>query len=185
MSVVALGAMCEIEDLSAPRRSSILDGQGYTRYSIPSEINAPKSSRKWYMLLHQKSSYTVVPNDVVFAEQREAFESGKTHFYVEEFADLTDGRRVILRDDRGWSSWPVNSPNSQWKTAIGRELTKMTILVLDPNDNENWMEWVIERLHFLGIAVDPISVHAAPFQVEFGPRVRNELRQYSSRLRQT
>ena len=84
---------------------------------------------------------------------------------------------MILKDDRGWSHWPVHFPYSQWKVADGRELTKEAIMILDPGDDEVWMEWVVERLRFLGIDVDPASVHAAPFQVEFGPRVQHELRQ--------
>ena len=114
------------------------------------------------------------------AQQRKALESGELSFYAEEFADLSDGRRVILKDDRGWSLWPFRYPDSSWKFASGRQLTKEAILVLDPDDNERWMEWGVERLRFLGIDVDPASVHAAPFRVEFGPRVRHELRQRKS-----
>ena len=180
LSVVVLGAICEIEDLSAPPRQPTLDGQGYTSQGISNEMVTSQHSRKWDKFLRHRDIYTTVPSEVILKERRAALESGESYFYVEEFADMADGRRVILRDDRGWSFWPVNSSDSQWKTAIGRELAKETILILDPDDNEHWMEWVIERLRLLGIEVDPISVHAAPFHVEFGPRVQNELRQLAS-----
>ena len=114
------------------------------------------------------------------AERRKKLESGELSLYAEEFADLSDGRCVILKDDRGWSLRPnryPRYPDSSWKFASGRKLAKEAILVLDPDDNERWMEWVVGRLRFLGIDVDPASVHAAPFKVEFGPRVRYELRQ--------
>ena len=117
---------------------------------------------------------------VEIAERQRMLESGRPQFYAEEFADLSDGRRVILKDDRGWSHWPVNSPDSSWKVATGHELTIEAIVMLDPGDDELWMEWVVERLHFFGVVVDPVSVRAAPFQIEFGPRVRHELRQRKS-----
>ena len=114
---------------------------------------------------------------MMLVSRRKTLESGRLRLYAEEFADLSDDRRVILRDDRGWGLRPIDFRNSSWKFASGRELAKQAILVLDPDDNERWIEWVVERLRFLGIDVDPVSVHAAPFQVEFGPRVRHELRQ--------
>ncbi len=98
-------------------------------------------------------------------------------------ADLSDGRRVLLKDDRGWSSWPLGwpqiRPGGSWKVPGGRALTKEAILILDPDDNESWMDWVVGRLRFLGLDVDPASVHAAPFHVEFGPRVLHELQEQS------
>lgn len=179
-SVIALGAVCEIEDLNAPPRQPTLDGRGYIFNATSNEMNTSRNSGKWRRFLRNWGFYTTTSNELILKERQEALESGRPYFYVEEFADLDDGRRVILRDDRGWSFWPVNALDSQWKTAIGRELTKEAILILDPDDNEFWMKWVIERLWFLGIEVDPVSVHAAPFQIEFGPRVQNELRQHAS-----
>lgn len=164
LDVVALGAVVEIEDLTAlPRRP-----MAYGSYS--SAVRHPKSP------VARRPRWSPPP-DGLLAERQKMLESGRPQFYAEEFADLSDGRRVILKDDRGWSHWPVNFPYSQWKVADGRDLTKEAILMLDPGDDEVWMEWVVERLRFLGIDVDPASVHAAPFQVEFGPRVRHELRQ--------
>jgi len=36
-------------------------------------------------------------------------------------------------------------------------------------------DWVVDRLRTLGIEVDPASVVTAPYQVEFGSRVFEEL----------
>ena len=107
-------------------------------------------------------------------------ESGQPQFHAEEFADLSDGRRVILKYDGYWSDWPMNFPNSSWKVATGHELTIEAIAMLSPGDDEHWMEWVVKRLRLFDIDVDPVSVRAAPFHVEFGPRVRHELRQRKS-----
>ena len=123
------------------------------------------------------------PPEMMMAERRKTLESGELSLYAEEFADLSDGRRVILKDDRGWSlqrNRYLRYPDSSWKFANGRKLAEEAILVLDPDDNERWIEWVVGRLRFLGIDVHPASVHAAPFKVEFGPRVRHELRQRKS-----
>ena len=105
------------------------------------------------------------------------FESGMRELYAEEFVDLSDGRRVVLKDDRRWDFWPVPRPVSSWRLANGRELTRQTIMMLDPRHNDEWEDWVVERLRTLDVDIDPASVHAAPFRVEFGPRVQHELRQ--------
>lgn len=132
-------------------------------------------------------SRTTVPDrerrvvlDVVALGAIIEIEEGRPQFHAEEFADLSDGRRVMLKDDRGWSDWPVNSPDSSWKMATGHELTIEAIAMLNPDDDELWMEWVVERLRLFDIDVDPVSVRAAPFHVEFGPRVQHELRQRKS-----
>jgi len=179
-SVVGLGAICEIEDLTAAPREPTLDGWGYVSDSAPSKMTFSQYLRKWCKFLTRTGFYTTAPRKLILEQRRKALESGQAYFYLEEFADLDDGRRVILRDDRGWSFWPVTPPNSQWKTVTGRELVKEAILILEPDDDEDWIVWIIERLHFLGIEVDSASVHAAPFQVEFGPRVQNELRRLAS-----
>lgn len=183
LNVAALGAVCEMEDLTAPPRHPKLDAIGYVHQSTPAELDAARADRR-AMQSDSGFAFGIVAPEVALAERRKMLESGRSHFYLEEFADLSDGRRVLLRDDRGWSGWPANPPDSPWKVTNGRELTKAVILVLDPDDhefwNEYWMKWVIERLCFLGIEVDPVSVHVAPFRVEFGPRVQHQLRQRKS-----
>ena len=115
--------------------------------------------------------------DVVALGAIVEIEEERDQFHAEEFADLSDGRRVILKDDRGWSDWPENSPDSSWKVSTGHELTIEAIAMLSSGDDEHWMEWVVERLRLFDAEVDPVSVRAAPFHVEFGPRVQHELRQ--------
>ncbi len=167
--VIALGATVEIEDLTGPPRWPVLYGGYCVRRPASEELGTPRP-------LPRRGPET----EGLEAERQRMLESGKPQFYAEEFADLSDGRRVILKDDRGWSHWPINSPDSNWKVATGHELTIEAIVMLDPGDDDLWMEWVIERLRFFGVAVDPVSVRAAPFHVEFGPRVQHELRQRKS-----
>ena len=169
LDVVALGAIVEIEDLTGPPRWPVLYGGYCVRRPAPEELGTPRP-------LPRRGPET----EGLEAERQRMLEAGKPQFYAEEFADLSDGRRVILKDDRGWSHWPMNSPDSNWKVATGHEFTIEAIVMLDPGDDELWMEWVVERLGFFGVDVDPVSVRAAPFRVEFGPRVRHELRQRKS-----
>ena len=80
------------------------------------------------------------------AERWSMFESGMRELHAEEFADLSDGRRVVLKDDRRWDFWPVPRPVSSWRLANGRELTRQTIMMLDPRHNDEWEDWVVECL---------------------------------------
>ena len=209
LDVVALGAIVESEDLTAPPRQPKLSEIGYVlsltteeldaylqaRDRVfaedyiyppdPPELDAASAAKLMGELedLGLKKVFCQASPEMMMAERRKTLESGELSLYAEEFADLSDGRRVILKDDRGWSLRPnryPRYPDSSWKFTSGRLLAKEAILVLDPDDNERWIEWVVERLRFLGIDVDPASVHAAPFKVEFGPRVRRELRQRKS-----
>ncbi len=95
-----------------------------------------------------------------------------------EFVDLSDGCRIGLRDGRGWGAdWALNTSTSQWAIANGRNQANSAILILDPDDDDDWERWIIEELHKADIEVDPASVHAAPYRVEFGPRLQDMLRQ--------
>ena len=170
LRAVALGAVCELEDLTGPPRQSTYGTGGLE--PIP-PIRIQDSARA----LRRRQFYTTAPSEMLRAQRKNWLDSGTLQFYLEEFADLSDGQRVILKDDRGWSGSYRNSGDSPWKHITGRELTTQAILVLEPDDNVLWMEWVIEELLLSGIDVDPASVHAAPFHVEFGPRVQRELRQ--------
>ena len=170
LSVVALGAICELEDLTGPPRLPTCDAAVLDPIPHSTVQDSTRAIR------HQQF-FTTVPSKMMQAQRKEWLESGTLAFYLEEFADLSNGQRVILKDDRGWNGSYRESRDGPWKLITGRELTKQTILVLDPDDEVLWMEDVIEELRLCGINVDPASVHAAPFRVEFGPRLQSELRQ--------
>ena len=197
VDVVALGAIVESEDLTAPPRQPTLDEGGYVRPWTPEELDAYLRARdrvfaedyvyppdrrtgiikfgsvRKLAKLGFKSGFCVGPPETMMAGRRKTLESGSLSLYAEEFADLSDGQRVILKDDRGWS-------DRSDRLAIGCDLTLQAIRILDPDGKEFWMKWVVERLRFLGIDVDPVSVQAAPFKVEFGPRIQRELWQRES-----
>ena len=156
VEVVALGAVLELADPVG--RGAAIDELGIS-------------------LQPRDGGYGPVPSEVLLAQRRRMAHTGRSHLYAVEFADLSDGRRIILRDDRGWCHWPPNTPASRWRIANGREIAKMAILILDPDDNDDWEQWVIEQLSSAGVNIDPASVHAAPYRVEFGTRIQHELRQ--------
>lgn len=124
------------------------------------------------------------------------------HFSLSEFADLSDGRRVILKKDRsfGGSSHIVRfagetghelegscDPGSSaehsvgissidpWRYTTRASLTQSVLAAVEPDDDQEWFEWVVERLRSLDIEVDPASVCTAPYQVEFGDSLLQKL----------
>lgn len=166
-----------MEDPSAPPRVPILDGRDDDISSAEAEEDATKSDSMSRSSRRRGFVGQVAPSNMRVSNFEESSEFELSSFYAIEFADLSDGRRVVLRDDRGWFSWPVNSRNSEYRRACGRELAKYAISCLDPDDNEEWAVWVVNRLHALGIEVDPTTVHSAHFLVEFGPLAQRELRE--------
>lgn len=97
----------------------------------------------------------------------------RIEFQVSEFADIADGRRIMLRDDRGWNA---TLTHDWWQRATREYLAEETKKVFARGEHED----IRDRLESLGIAVDPESLPSAPYVVEFGPFVlarlqRNEL----------
>ena len=100
---------------------------------------------------------------------------------IVEFADLSDGRRVTVRSDRGWT-WGWNHSFGPWAGKTRASFTEQVRGYFEAEAEECCpitVEWVVERLQRLhGVEVDPASVDAAlqlPLEVEFGPRLREQL----------
>jgi len=161
VQVLAIGAVIE------------LDGRG-RRESDVVELRADMQPRD--------GGYGPIPAKMLRNRRDRLAEASIPHLHAVEFAELSDGRRVVLRDDRGWCHWPPNTATSRWRIANGREIVKMAILILDPDDNDDWERWVAEQLRMAGIDVDAASVHAAPYRVELGPRLQHELRQLADNV---
>ena len=176
LSVVALGAVCEV------RKDDV------TAY-------ADQLVHEFPVVGAQPSPYHP---DLPIREDPDGSKPMARSFCLTEFADLSDGRRVILRDDGGFSGAPMAvdwDPDTgevrdaswqpgtkfesligdQWRFTTGQSLTGDVIATLDPDGRQEWYDWVVDRLRTLGIEVDPGSVVTAPYQVEFGSRVLEEL----------
>ena len=176
LRVVALGAICEVAEDNSVR---------YADQPVPPlPVDGPRPMR------HHP--------ELPIAEEPEGSKPFALHFSLTEFADLSDGRRVILSDNRGYgstthavdwdpetgevrdASWYEGSElealvNDPWRFTTRNKLTQSVIGALNPDDDQEWYRWVVERLGSQGFKVDPASVEVAPYRVEFGNRVLDEL----------
>ena len=104
----------------------------------------------------------------------------RTAFSAIEFAELSDGRRVDVRSDRGFSmSWKHSPGPFHNQTAESFEDETRRWFMEYEEDEPTPPEWIVERFQRLyGIEIDPASVQAArrvPLRVEFGPRLLEQL----------
>ena len=117
-------------------------------------------------------------------------------FSLVEFSEISDGRRLTLRSDRGWGSsrprvacvladtdergpGPPTVPfdlSDPWQFETRQTLTESVLACVGPDDDEQWYEWVVARLGELDVVVGAASVRAAPYRVEFGPLLDSKLR---------
>jgi len=118
-------------------------------------------------------------------------------FQIVESAELDDGQRVMLSSDRGWSDGKIQIAYPEfedatrrlprkvilpfdytdpWVTTTRAGLTETLLGVLEPDGDESWYQRLAERLAENGINVDIADVESAPYRIEFGPILENELR---------
>ncbi len=92
-----------------------------------------------------------------------------------EFAVLSDTRRYVLRNDRGFSRGCTGWKNP-WLGQTSEVFAADIRNIFDDYelDRPTTPEWIVERLQRVyGINVDPVSIEAAlraPLLIEFGPR---------------
>ena len=170
LSVVAIGAVCEIGEREIVARSAAQEKESY-------EKNQHQQSTEDVKPHGRKDFYTLTSNGMHQKQRVAKHESEILHFCLQEFADLSNGERVVLRDDRGWTEWAQGHSRSRWKLITGQELTRLVLTVLEPDDYDEWMVWICERLNELGIPTDQATIRAVPFLVEFGPRVQRDLKE--------
>ncbi len=192
-SVTTLGVTCELSDLDAEVGSGRLKLTGEDHLSLTEQDHVAPTDRE--AVNQDQAIHTGFDCDgarsALFAYTAEAplverwrrrrmarMTRRGTQFNIAftEFADLSDSRRYVLRNDRGFSR---SSP--RW----GNPWLRQTPEVLAANirhyfseyekDRPTAPEWVVERLRRVyGINVDPVSVEAAlraPLFIEFGPRL--------------
>gem|GEM_PF-3836668 len=99
---------------------------------------------------------------------------------VMEFADLSDGQRVVLRNDRGYG-WNWGNSPGPWPGVTRQSLAEdiRYYLAQLEEDRPTSPEWVVEFVACLyEIEIDLASVQAAlraPYHVEFGPHLSHQL----------
>ena len=96
-------------------------------------------------------------------------------FNLSEFAELDDGRRLTIREDRGFGG--RSSDGDYWRHVTRARLTFETLSAVGPDEGDQHPphEWIVERLRDLGCPVDPASVETAPYRVDFTDRVLERL----------
>lgn len=103
------------------------------------------------------------------------------NFRVEEFATLSDGRRLTLTDDRGWSiSGPGSTADDLWAYQTVESVETDVRNVLLPDDAEQtgdehpWV-WLAERLRAQGVEATPERLRRLPYNVILSERLRARL----------
>jgi hypothetical protein len=114
--------------------------------------------------------------DYVTADEHPGIDPRSLSFRIEQFATLSDGRRLTVASDRGWSSWGSGgmSAEEQWTHTIVEEVVTTVRFVAMPDDEAPW-ELLAERLHALGIASTPEALEKLPYAVELSSRLRARL----------
>ena len=94
-------------------------------------------------------------------------------FDVHEFAELTDGRRLTLHEERGFTT------SGQWRhlTLENLERDVRTTLLPDDDDtqDEHPWEWLVALLHARGVEATAEELRLLPYGVEFSERLRARL----------
>ena len=99
---------------------------------------------------------------------------GGIHFRVEEFAVLSDGRRIRLHAERGFT---LSGGVDPWEFLTLANLeadVRTTVLPDDAEDTgeDHPWEWLCELLRVQGIDASAEQLRAVPYVVEFSDRLR-------------
>ena len=92
---------------------------------------------------------------------------------MHEFADLADGRRLTLHEERGFTT------SGQWRSLTLENLERdvRTTVLPDDDDTEDehpW-EWLATLLHARGVEATAQALRLLPYDVEFSERLRARL----------
>jgi hypothetical protein len=100
-------------------------------------------------------------------------------FVVHEFAELADGRRLTLQEERGFTGVTMASrgpaPSDQWRYLtlenIERDV-RTAVLPDDDSQDEHPWEWLAGLLHVHGIEATAEELRLLPYEVVFSERLR-------------
>jgi hypothetical protein len=97
-------------------------------------------------------------------------------FDVHEFAYLADGRRLTLRDDRGFTtSIGGPAPRDPWRhLTLGHlERDVLTTVLPDDADTQEQHPWgeLARLLHLQGVQATAEELRVLPYRVEFSERL--------------
>ncbi len=91
-------------------------------------------------------------------------------FDVHEFADLADGRRLTLHEERGFGT------SAQWRYLTLEDLESAVRTTVLPDDDdtqdEHPWEWLAGLLHVHGVEATDEELRLLPYDVVFSERLR-------------
>lgn len=102
-------------------------------------------------------------------------------FDLEEFVDAADGSRLVLHDDRGWSTHiqsTIDDPSLTHPLTVD-DVVRGTFTTLlpdghEPSDTHDWQRLVrLLTTHDTHVTVD--ELRSLPYTLMFGPRLRTAL----------
>jgi hypothetical protein len=126
---------------------------------------------------------------VTVADLRESADPREMSVAARHEAVLDDGRRVILLDDRGWTSAlrgaGVDEETDAWRSASEREISETARVVVGPDEpfgdrtqadmeRDHWRR-LAETLGADGIVVGADELRGLPHDVVLGERLRARL----------
>ena len=109
----------------------------------------------------------------------EEFKRGVS-FVVHEFAELADGRRLTLHQERGFTGVTIASrgpaPSDQWRSLTLENLERDVRTTVLPDDDdtqdEHPWEWLAGLLHVHGVDATAEELRLLPYDVVFSERLR-------------
>ena len=122
VAVVGLGAWCDFVTEDEYRQRLVRDGGARKGPLVPGDVPVPSELPSW-------------PGEAV-EDQVEDFKQGIS-FDVHEFADLDDGRRLTLHEERGFTT------SGQWRylTLENLERDVRTTVLPDDDDTQDEHPW--------------------------------------------
>ncbi len=159
MTVIGLGAWCDYVTEDEYRRR-------LERDSAPLQVSAGRDG--------EPSPGWAPINAEAIPEAIENFRRGLS-FRVQEFADLSDGRRITLHDERGYSI--SGSPRTLAVSDGGddRANVRTTVLPDDDDGEEHPWEWLVELLQAQGVDASVEELKQVTYHVEFSQRLHDKL----------
>ncbi len=161
MTVVGLGAWCDFVTPDEYRQRLVRGGWRATveRQSGARDHPAPFAPRS-----------TEEVEKLV-----EDFKRGLS-FVVHEFAELADGRRLTLHEERGFTTSGGPAPSDPWRYLTLERLERDVRTTVLPDDDdtqdEHPWEWLAELLRVHGVEATAEELRLLPYDVVFSERLR-------------
>ena len=184
LSVVVFGAVCELRDEDPYARN--VPTVYFNHPPAPERAEVPALDATETRRGRSRGQFTTVDQAPRWQRRLEAYRERRRRRHqagvgFTEFADLSDGRRVIIRNDRGFS-WSMSDRSDPWDGTTRESLADEVrdyLLAEEEDCCPIPPESVIAHLQrCYDLEVDAASVQAAlqlPRRIEFGTRLLEKL----------